>query len=111
LGGSDELEIRMELNLDPAGETRLQFYSGQQYDAVIRNSSGHVVWRWSEGQMFSQALSDRLVSGRWVITLTAPRPLIPAPTANRFTVEAWLPTVGGNQFAAATPFSLTVPEQ
>jgi hypothetical protein len=109
LPGGKELEIRMELTLEPSGETRLQFYSGQHYDAIIRNASGHVAWQWSAGMMFTQGLSERVIAGRWVITLKAPRPEVNLPGSNRFVVEAWLPTVGGNQFAAATPFALSTP--
>jgi len=107
----DELEIQLELNLDPSGETFLQFPSSQQYDVQIRNSLGRVVWQWSEGQTFSQSLSDRVIHGRWVVNVTAPRPVNEVSGSNRFSVHAWLPTVGGNQFAASTPFELTTKAQ
>lgn len=106
-----ELQIRLELNVDPSGEIRLQFPTSQQYDAQIRDSAGRLIWQWSDGQAFLQSLSDRAVYGRWVIHLTAPRPQIEWPQNNRFTITGWLPTLGGPQYAASTPFQITEPEQ
>jgi len=34
----------------------LRFHSGQRYDFAIRDGKGQVVWRWSAGRVFTQAL-------------------------------------------------------
>ena len=35
----------------------LTFSSGKRADIVVRNESGEEVWRWSDGRMFTQAIT------------------------------------------------------
>lgn len=42
----------------------LEFNSGQRYDFEVRTAADSVVWRWSDDQMFTQALgSDTIAPG------------------------------------------------
>jgi hypothetical protein len=39
----------------------VNFPSGQTHEFVVLDSTGHEVWRWSTGRMFTQALQNRQV--------------------------------------------------
>ncbi len=39
----------------------LRFRSGQRYDFTIRDGNGKVVWRWSDGRVFTQALGRETI--------------------------------------------------
>jgi hypothetical protein len=60
---NDEIGFVLHVtNVTPAA-MELNFTSGQTYDFEIRDG-GEVIWRWSEGQMFTQALRrERLAAG------------------------------------------------
>ena len=40
---------------------RLDFTSGQRFDAVIVDRGGREIWRWSAGRMFTMALGQEMV--------------------------------------------------
>ncbi len=70
----------------------LTFNSGQRYDFVVRNSSGRIVCRWSDGRMFTQNVTTtQLEAGKKfeyketiVLKDTAGTPLTPG----KYTIEA-----------------------
>ena len=58
--------VEMIMHVTTTGEspTVFHFPSSQRYDFRVAAESGEEVWRWSDGQMFTQALvSDTLASG------------------------------------------------
>ena len=52
--------VRLLLHVTNTGEEPLEFTfpSSQRYDFAIRNEAGEEVWRWSDGMMFTQAISE-----------------------------------------------------
>lgn len=48
--------VNLALMLAANQPVELQFRSGQRFDFEIADASGSVIWKWSEGQMFTQAL-------------------------------------------------------
>lgn len=81
---------------------RLKFPSGQEFEAVLRDSSGNDLWRWSDGQLFTQGFHERTVSGSWSVPLSIPRPTLPGP----YEIQAWLTTTSPS-FATSLPVVVT----
>jgi len=46
----------------------LDFPNGQTHDFVVLDSSGHELWRWSKGRMFTQALQNKLLGSTETVT-------------------------------------------
>jgi hypothetical protein len=53
------IRLRLTLRNPTEREVELTFTSGRTHDAVILGPDGSERWRWSEGRMFTQALSER----------------------------------------------------
>ncbi len=82
---------------------------GQEFELVIRNESSTEVFRWSDGKVFTQALSQLSFNpGERVYSVDAP--LSPGGgqpfPAGRYTVEAWLSTAAPKLYQATTAFEL-----
>jgi hypothetical protein len=97
--------IRMTLRHTAGEPLRLDFASGQIFDIAIKNEKGEVVYRWSADKSFIAALQSIEVSGErnWA-TLVAGSAIPGSNRAGRFTVDAWLTTLGGQLFRASTLF-------
>lgn len=76
----ETLRMQMQVkNLGPEPVV-LQFMTGQTYDFTVHNAEGGLVWRWSQGRMFTQMLQSRTVkpgegytlTEEWVIPETLP---------------------------------------
>ena len=81
---------------------QLQFATGQEYDVVVMDDQGQTVWKWSDGQFFTQALYETTVTGEWTAAVE-----IPALMPGNYTINAWLTTMGPNpSFAATLPVSI-----
>lgn len=97
--GPSQLAIALAIETPMGEPLKLPFASGQEYEVVLRDSEGRVVWKWSADQIFTMALHERTVSGGWSATVIAPRPVV-----GDYTVHAWLTTMGDAPlFAAAAP--------
>ena len=46
----------------------LDFPNGQTHDFVVLDSSGHELWRWSHGRMFTQAVQNKLLGSTETVT-------------------------------------------
>ena len=55
------IHFRLTLRNPTASEVRLAFSSGRTRDAVVLAADGSERWRWSDGRMFTQALSELLL--------------------------------------------------
>ncbi len=44
-----------------AKTVELRFPNGQTHDFAVMDTSGHVVWRWSEGRLFTQGMQSKTV--------------------------------------------------
>ena len=46
----------------------INFPSGKTHDVAILDSTGHEVWRWSDGRMFTQAVRNTLLGANETVT-------------------------------------------
>lgn len=60
----DGIEFAFRVTNNTARKLELLFPSGQTHDFAVVDSLGREVWRWSEGRMFTQALTNRLIAPR-----------------------------------------------
>jgi hypothetical protein len=100
--------LRLQTSLG-SGAIALAFPSSQEYEVLLRDGDGNVLWAWSEGQLFTQELHTREVSGEWRTTVEIPKPPSTGePKAAIYTVQAWMTTMGAApQFAATVPVTIT----
>src|SRR5690606_27231527 len=102
-----QLTMRLETNRD---SLRLRFPSSQEYEVVLRNPDGAVIWTWSDGMAFLPAAHERDVAGSWSATVRIPRPASPgpAPQPGVYTAEVWLTTEPDSpRFAVTLPLTIT----
>lgn len=104
--------IRVTMRLQTLGTSNmlpLTFPSSQEYEVLLRDPEGKVVWAWSDGKAFTQNLHTREVSGQWSATVEIPRPPSTGePRAAVYTVQSWLTTIGpAPQFAATAAVTVT----
>ncbi|SDZ02208.1 Intracellular proteinase inhibitor [Evansella caseinilytica] len=82
--------IRVTMNLtNEAEETRqLQFSSGQQYDVIMKDATGKVVYHYAEGKMFTQALITEMIRPGETLTFVDDWKANDLQAYGRLTVEA-----------------------
>lgn len=86
----------------------LNFASGQQFEAVIRNEAREEVWRWSDGKAFTQATTSVVVDGVHVWAFDVRLGDDEQPWApGTYTLEAELVNGGPRWFAGMVSFELT----
>ena len=56
----DRLIANLHLDVSGGSPVRLVFPSAQEYEVVLRDSSGQQIWRWSDGLAFAQAVHKKL---------------------------------------------------
>lgn len=56
----DPVEIVLTVSNPTTAEVTFQFNTGQMYDFVVQRD-GRVIWRWSEGRAFIQALTTLVI--------------------------------------------------
>ncbi len=100
--GRDYLEVFLRLASNSLEEVTLRFPSAQEYDILLRDSNGAVVYTWSEGLVFAPAEHTTVFYGDWLQRVNVPR-----PKAGRYTLEAWMTTAERPVFAAAV--GITIP--
>jgi len=66
--GSD-VEFALSVLNNTAKTVELRFPSSQTHDFVVLDSLGKVVWRWSDGRMFTQAIQNKTVKSSDTLTL------------------------------------------
>ncbi len=90
----------------------IRFASGQQFDLVLRNEKGEIVYRWSDGKAFTQALMTiELGHGEKNFVVETPltdRAGAPLPPGH-YQAEAWITNMDQRRFAAAVGFEITPP--
>lgn len=102
----DSVVVTMTVSTRSSLPLHLRFPTSQDYDVVIRNRNGEVVYRWSEGRAFLEVVRDVTVSGMRQYTVRVPLKdaggaALPDGT---YALEAWI-TAGD----AKREFSATVP--
>ncbi len=96
------------LRLKMVGRLAVRQPTPQEYDVLLRDSSGRVLWRWSEGRVFPPVIVDTTFEGERAWRVEIPLRILELPLpAESYTVEAWLTTGEERpQFAAAAPLNL-----
>jgi hypothetical protein len=95
----------LRLHTNSPSPLTLNFASAQEFDAVLLDDTGKVVWKWSDGKVFRLAEHERTVSGEWAVPIQIPGPLL---AAGKYTLHAWLTTTGpAPMFAATLPVDLS----
>src|SRR5581483_8937018 len=95
------LNAILRLQTNPPDALRLSFPTAQEFDVVVRDSAGNIVWQWSDGQVFDQAAHQKTIAGLWTIPVAIPRPAQPGA----YIIEARLVTTSP-QFSAAVPLTI-----
>jgi hypothetical protein len=57
------LEFALAVTNPTKKSVELVFPSGQEYEFSVMDSTGHEVYRWGTGRMFTQSLQNRLLDG------------------------------------------------
>ncbi|HYZ84426.1 MAG TPA: BsuPI-related putative proteinase inhibitor [Bryobacteraceae bacterium] len=83
------LNVRMTLRNTSAQPMKLTFPSGQDYDVVLRDEAGNVVYRWSDDRAFTMVFREVELTGERNWTVEIPLEEI-AP--GRYQLEAFLAT-------------------
>jgi len=106
---ADYIQVGLRLKLESALPLTLAFRSSQEYDAVLRDGDGRVVWQWSADQVFAQLEHQRSVNGEWTASVHLPRSILPADEsqARTYSLQAWITTIGITPaFSATYPFTI-----
>ncbi|MCC6393351.1 MAG: hypothetical protein IT167_22310 [Bryobacterales bacterium] len=106
---SPTLEATLRLRVNSPLPVKLNFPSSQEFEVLLRDETGKVIWKWSDGQMFAQVLHEKQVAVEWTIPVPIPRPVASGgPQPGNYTLQAWLATADANpQFAATVPVTIT----
>jgi len=99
----ERITVRMTLRHSQLEPLRIVFSSGQTYEIVARNEAGDIVYRWSDGRVFTQALrSIDFPPGEknWV-------EIVPSLPVGRYMVEVWLVTATPQRaYSASIPLEI-----
>lgn len=103
-GAGDKLRITLRLLTDGTPVT-LRFPTGQRHEILIRNRDGEVLWRWSDGRMFTQAAEEIGVSGHYSIeeTISLEDVFGPVLPPGEYIIEG---SILGGAYAATAGFSI-----
>jgi hypothetical protein len=88
----------MRIETRPSAPLKLEFPSGQEFNIVVRDLNGNVIYNWAADKLFIAAFHEKVIQGFWQETADIPR-----PDAGAYTVEAYLTTTGTPRFAATVP--------
>lgn len=105
--------IHLRVTFENAGDApaRLPFSSGRTHDAVVLGTDGGELWRWSDGRMFTQALTElSLAPGeRKAIDLLCDLRHASLPPG-RYTAAGVLPVLGAEIRSSAVEFTIELQE-
>jgi hypothetical protein len=65
-------DVRFEFHVTNTSSKKLElnFPSGQTHDVVVTDAAGRELWRWSAGQMFTQALRNQPLGAHETLSYT-----------------------------------------
>jgi len=61
---ADKLRFTLSVRNNTSKMLELRFPDGQTHDFVVKDFAGKVVWRWSEGRMFTSAMRSETLKGK-----------------------------------------------
>ena len=101
---SATLTARLTIRNTTSDPVSLTFLTGQIYDLEIKNQKGDVVYRWSNGRLFPQIVSDVAIEGEKDYVITAPLADLPA---GNYVAQAWLVADGpARAYSASAAFQI-----
>jgi len=107
--GAPTLRARLTLRNHFLPPIALTFPTGQRFDLVIRNAAGDVVYQWSDGRSFTEAIMQ-VEFGHGEENFVVETALVDrdgtALHAGDYQVEAWLTNSEGGEFRATTAFRI-----
>jgi hypothetical protein len=89
--------VTLRLETNSPRPFALFFASGQEYDVVVHDAQGNIVWSWAMGILFTQATHTVDVNGIWTAAVQAPQSAV----AQGAYVTAFL--TSKPRFEASTP--------
>jgi hypothetical protein len=102
------LNARFTISTISAIGVKVTYPTAQQYEMVVRNEAGEVVYRWSDGQVFAESIKTESIDGRKSVNIQAEFSAAASAALpdGFYTVEAWLTTGDGPRFASSATFEL-----
>ncbi|HSL70906.1 MAG TPA: BsuPI-related putative proteinase inhibitor [Longimicrobiales bacterium] len=86
--GAEVVTFALHVTNPTRTAVELRFPTGQRYDFSVMTPGGGELWRWSAGQMFTQAVgADTLAPGQSVTYRAEWRP---SNQSGRFTARGWV---------------------
>ena len=96
---SESIAVSLAVRVEGAAPLHLEFSSGQEYDVVLSDAGGRVVYQWSAARVFPQVVHRIEIDGSWKATVEIPR-----PEAGLYSLQGWLTTASQiPMFSGTTP--------
>ena len=61
---ADKLKFTLSVKNNTTKMLELRFPDGQTHDFFVKDFAGKVIWRWSEGRMFTSAMRSETLKGK-----------------------------------------------
>src|SRR3982750_2357613 len=61
---AEKLRFSLSVRNNTSKMLELRFPDGQTHDFVVKDFAGKVIWRWSEGRMFTSAMRSETIKGK-----------------------------------------------
>ena len=61
---AEKLRFSLSVHNNTSKMLELRFPDGQTHDFVVKDFAGKVIWRWSEGRMFTSAMRSETLKGK-----------------------------------------------
>jgi hypothetical protein len=61
---AEKLRFSLRVRNNTSKMLELRFPDGQTHDFVVKDFAGKVIWRWSEGRMFTSAMRSETLKGK-----------------------------------------------
>jgi hypothetical protein len=61
---AEKLRFTLSVKNNTTKMLELRFPDGQTHDFVVKDFAGKVIWRWSEGRMFTSAMRSETLKGK-----------------------------------------------
>lgn len=91
-----EMEVTFRYLSTVRSERKLQFPTAQEFDFLLRNEAGEVVYQYSNGQEFGPEAHERVIWPGWTW-----RVRVPKVAPGKYALEGWITTAERPAFAAS----------
>lgn len=110
IGAEPKLDVRLTLRNTTEQPALLTYPSSQDFEVVLRNQRGEVIWRWSDGQTFLTVYREEEFTGErtWIVKAPLTDANGKAWEPGIYTVEAELATET-RRFKSGVPLRMVKP--